>query len=80
MVNAVDSSKKVVVGEGVAVETGSDSKVFGSIIVQTRSEGCSIAKTHIPVVKVHSLLLELHSPSKTASVDSVISRRSGVCC
>ena len=36
MANAMDSSKKVVVGEGVAVETGSGSKVVGSKIVQTR--------------------------------------------
>ena len=79
-VNAVHSSKKVVVSEGVAAETGSYSKVFRSKIVQTRSEGCSIAKAHVPFVEAHSLLLVLHSPLKTASVDSVISRRSGVCC
>ena len=36
MANTVDISKKMVVGEGVAVKSGSDSKVVGSKIVQTR--------------------------------------------
>ena len=35
MANMADNSKKMVVGEGVAMEAGSDSKVVGSKIVQS---------------------------------------------
>ena len=36
MAYTADNSKKMVMGEGVAVETGSDSKVVGSKLGQNR--------------------------------------------
>ena len=72
MVRAVDKSKQVVVGEDVAVATGStgtvivDSKVAGSKNAQPDLGECSTAKVHVPVVVVHSLLFVWRSLSKTA--------------
>ena len=66
-VNTADSSKEmavVVVVVGV-VETGSDSNVVYSKLVQLRWEGRNIAKVHVPGVEVRLLQPVLHSPLRT---------------
>ena len=80
IVHAVDDSKKVIVGGGIAVEVGSggiaavnsmaaagSETAAVSKVAQTRRGDRSTAKVHVPVVVVQSLLLLWwRPPSKTA--------------
>ena len=77
--NAAGDWKRVVVGEGVAVEAGNpglvavdlkataDSEnVAGSKSSHTYEEECSSSEAHLLFVAVHSLLLSWRSPSTVA--------------
>ena len=84
--HAVDSSKKVVVGEGVVVETGSagtagvDSKVAGSKLRKLIEENVALRKFMFQSSKFTLCCSCYILRRRLQSVNSVVSRRSGVCC